>query len=58
MWRIKVSTVCKPPILIDAAAADELVGLLQGAGANDIARRFQAEVERTRRYMDGNVAGA
>jgi hypothetical protein len=54
-WRIKVSTVGKPPSLIDVAAAAELVGLLEMVGATDIGRRFQTEVERARRYMDGRL---
>ena len=54
-WRIKVSTVGKPPITVDVAAAAEMVVLLQDAGAIDVARHFRAEVERTRRYMDGRL---
>lgn len=52
-WVIKVSTVGKSPTLMDIAKATALVSRLTDVGAMDIARRFQAEIERTRRYMNG-----
>jgi hypothetical protein len=52
-WVIKVSTVGSSPILLEVTKTNELVGQLTEVGAIDIARRFQAEAERTRRYMKG-----
>jgi hypothetical protein len=46
-----VSTVGSSPILLEVTKANELVGQLIEVGAIDMARRFQAETERTRRYM-------
>ena len=40
---------------MDIASSIELVTRLTEVGAIDIAGRFQAEVERTRRYMQGRL---
>jgi hypothetical protein len=54
-WRIKVSTVGKLPNTVEVATATEIVVRLPDAGAIGVARRFRAEVGRTRRYMDGRL---
>jgi hypothetical protein len=52
-WVIKVSTVSRSPVLIDVTNAIELVTRLTEVGGIHIARQFQTEIERTRRYMTG-----
>ena len=47
--------VIKTPVLMDIANAIELVTRLVEVGAIGIAHRFQAEIERTRRYMNGRL---
>lgn len=54
-WVIKISTVNRSPVLMDIANAIELVTRLVEVGAIGIAHRFQAEIERTRRYMNGRL---
>ena len=54
-WVIKVSTVNRSPVLMDIANAIELVTRLVEVGAIGIAYRFQAEIERTRCYMNGRL---
>jgi hypothetical protein len=54
-WVIKVSPIGYSPILLEVTKANELVARLMEVGATDIARRFQAEAERTRRYMNGRL---
>jgi hypothetical protein len=54
-WVIKVSSLGGPPTLIDVADATKLVRRLMEVGEIEIARRFQVEIERTRRYMNGRL---
>ena len=55
------STACiraSTATLMDVGKANELVSRLMGVGAIDIARRFQAEIKRTRRYLEGRLGTA
>jgi hypothetical protein len=54
-WVIKVSTVNGAPVLLDIADAIALVARLTDVGATDIARQFQAEIERAQRYVMGRL---
>ena len=54
-WVIKVSTVNRSPVLMNIANAIELITRLVEVGAISIAHRFQAEIERTRRYTEGRL---
>jgi hypothetical protein len=54
-WLIKVTTVGRPPALIDIETANQLVSRLIEVGATNIALQFQAEIERTCRYLEGRL---
>jgi hypothetical protein len=54
-WVLKVSTVSGAPVLLAIADATTLVARLTDVGATDIARQFQAELERAQRYMMGRL---
>jgi hypothetical protein len=54
-WAIKVSTVSSAPVVLDIADAITLVARLTDVGATDIARQFQAEIERAQRYTIGRL---
>jgi len=54
-WVIKVSTVSGSPVLLEIADATALVERLIEVGATLIARQFEAEVERARRYVSGRL---
>jgi len=54
-WVIKVSIVGRAPILIEVSCAKELVRRLTEMEAIPIASRFQAEIERTHRYVRGRL---
>jgi hypothetical protein len=54
-WVLKVTTVSGAPVLLTTTDATALVARLTDVGASDIARQFQAELERAQRYVMGRL---
>jgi len=55
-WWLKVSSEGDPAIMMEVGYASKLVILLRAAGADELADRFETEMEKTRRYaMSGAV---
>lgn len=49
-WWIKVSSVGDPAVMMEIGAATKLAILLHAVGAEELAMRFEIEIDRARRY--------